>query len=42
MQRIGQAARAHVIAHYSWQTQLAPLGGLLNASVKTDPSAVAP
>lgn len=42
MQRIGQAARAHVVAHYSWQTQLAPFDALLNHSVKTVRSAVAP
>lgn len=42
MQSIGQVARAHVVAHYSWQTQLAPLDALLNDSVKTVRSAVAP
>lgn len=30
MQHIGQAARAHVVAHYSWHMQLEPLNAILN------------
>jgi len=28
--RIGQAARAHVMAHYGWDAQLAPLDAILH------------
>ena len=30
-QRLGAAARAHVIGHYGWDAQLAPLDSLMEA-----------
>lgn len=32
MQRVGHAARAHVIAHYGWEQQLAPLRHMMGAA----------
>lgn len=41
-QRVGQAARAHVIAHYGWPSQLAPLDVMLMRGGITSASAVVP